>query len=383
MESTRMLTILVLVFASVVNGSQYLTVNNQNVASITLEAGQSCTIEVVSDNSDSYVNYVGFDNGIVLGNFLHLETKPEAGDLAEVTEYSVPTFYGYCIVAAGMAPPPSPGVHFVFQYEARQFGETDVKLYNETFTSVVNSVHITVIPSSMGTAFTYQGRLMDGNTPADGLYDLQFKLYNHPTGGTQQDGTIDINSLDIIDGYFTVELDFGVVFDGGARWLEIGVRPGASPVHERYTILSPRQELAPTPYALYAKTAGGDNDWMVSGNDMYSIPSGNVGIGMAYPSQKLEVAGTTKSNRFRTTLNSGAVGLEMDLTATPGGGCAPFAIWDARNGGANYLFGIRQEMDNLVFRRYTDYWEGSLGIMTLEASTGNVGIRTGSHRVHG
>jgi hypothetical protein len=28
----------------------------------------------------------------------------------------------------------------------------------------------------MGTAWTYQGRLMDANNPADGLYDLQFAL---------------------------------------------------------------------------------------------------------------------------------------------------------------------------------------------------------------
>ena len=38
----------------------------------------------------------------------------------------------------------------------------------------------------------------------------------------------DVNKpeVDVIDGYFTVELDFGSVFDGNNRWLEIGVRPG-------------------------------------------------------------------------------------------------------------------------------------------------------------
>jgi hypothetical protein len=94
--------------------------------------------------------------------------------------------------------------------------------------------------AEIGTAFTYQGRLIDANEPADGLYDFQFELYNDPCTGTQQGGTIDVNELDVIDGYFTVELDFGSVFDGDRRWLEIGVRPGELEDPNEYTTLSPR-----------------------------------------------------------------------------------------------------------------------------------------------
>jgi microcystin-dependent protein len=102
----------------------------------------------------------------------------------------------------------------------------------------------------------------------------------------------DVNKpeVDVTDGYFTVELDFGSVFDGNDRWLLIGVRPGELEDPNVYTLLSPRQEVTPTPYALYAKTAGADNDWMVSGNNMYSIPSGNVGIGTTDPEKKLDIA---------------------------------------------------------------------------------------------
>jgi hypothetical protein len=32
----------------------------------------------------------------------------------------------------------------------------------------------------MATTFTYQGRLMDANFPADGLYDLLFVLFDGP-----------------------------------------------------------------------------------------------------------------------------------------------------------------------------------------------------------
>jgi len=105
--------------------------------------------------------------------------------------------------------------------------------------------------SPMGTAWTYQGRLMDANSPANGLYDLQFKLYDSPSDGNQLASIIDINELDVLDGYLTVLLDFGSdVFIGNACWLEMGVRPGELNDPNAYTTLIPRQQITPTPYAL-------------------------------------------------------------------------------------------------------------------------------------
>jgi len=102
------------------------------------------------------------------------------------------------------------------------------------------------------TAWTYQGRLMDDNNPGEGVYDFQFKLFDDPYTGTQQGSTVDVNDLDVIDGYFTVELDFGSdVFDSDAYWLEIDVRPGGTV--DPFTILSPRQEITPTPYAMQTR----------------------------------------------------------------------------------------------------------------------------------
>ena len=303
MKTTKILIICVLALASTVHAAQSLTVNGDPCDSIVLELGQSRTVEVVSTDTLSYVAYVGFDNGVVLGDFSHLETKPQAGDRSDVVEVNQPAFYGYYVNATGISTPPSPGVHFVFQYEALQLGETDLKLYQNNPPpspgTLLDSVHITVIPlqpKPMGTAFTYQGRLLDVNSPADGLYDFQFKLYDNadPVFAAQQGSTIDINDLDVIDGYFTVELDYGSVYDGNGVWLEIGVRAGELEDPNVYTTLSPRQRTTPTPYAIYAKTAGSDSDWMVSGNDMYSIPSGNVGIGTSSPSALLDVAGNAE-----------------------------------------------------------------------------------------
>jgi microcystin-dependent protein len=55
----------------------------------------------------------------------------------------------------------------------------------------------------------------------------------------------------VTNGLFTVVLDFGGdVFDGGARYLEIALRPlgSANP----YVPIAPRQSITPTPYALHA-----------------------------------------------------------------------------------------------------------------------------------
>ncbi len=107
----------------------------------------------------------------------------------------------------------------------------------------------------MGTAITYQGRLIDANDVADGLYDFEFELYDNPGPFAAQEGnTIDINDLDVIEGQFAVELDFGSgVFDGEPRWLQIGVRPGDSNDPHAFVTLSPRIEITPVPYALMVR----------------------------------------------------------------------------------------------------------------------------------
>ena len=112
------------------------------------------------------------------------------------------------------------------------------------------------LAAPLGTAITYQGHLYDTNNVADGFYDFQFKLYDANSSGSQQGGDVNIPDLDVIDGYFTVELDFGSsVFDGNSVWLEIGVRPGVQNDPCAYTPLVPRQAITPVPYALYAASA--------------------------------------------------------------------------------------------------------------------------------
>ena len=88
-------------------------------------------------------------------------------------------------------------------------------------------LHLSVSAQGQGSAFTYQGRLTDAGNPADGLYDIRFKLFDTPDvdTGTQQGPTVTHPTVQVTKGVFTVQLDFGPgVFDGSARYIEISIR---------------------------------------------------------------------------------------------------------------------------------------------------------------
>jgi hypothetical protein len=132
------------------------------------------------------------------------------------------------------------------------------KLYKSIALLFLLIVMLAGLARAQGTAFTYQGRLTDGSNPADGMYDMQLKIFDNPAVGfgTQVGPTITLSTVQVENGVFTVLLNFGAgVFTGPTRFLEIGVRPTGSPAP--YTILDPRQAITTTPYALRASTAGG------------------------------------------------------------------------------------------------------------------------------
>jgi hypothetical protein len=272
MKSTKMLTILVLALAPMANAAQYLRVNGQDVNSITLRVGQSCDIELASDNNSPYVVSVGFDDGNTLGNFGEPQTMWQAGEMVIVTEVNEAEFYGYSIdVGVDVTDPnrPRAGLHFIFRYKALAAGESDVKLYQDSLppaATLIDTVHISVetgeatIP--LATGFTYQGRLQQNGLPVNtGQFDFRFKLYDRESGGIQLGGTETREAVDVSDeGYFTVEdLDFGrEVFNGNDRWLEIWVHRRNDP--NDYQRLSPRQRLAPTPYSIHSRGLTIPND---------------------------------------------------------------------------------------------------------------------------
>jgi hypothetical protein len=106
---------------------------------------------------------------------------------------------------------------------------------------------------AQGTAFTYQGRMIDNGTAATGAYDLKFSLFNAYTNGTAISFPQTNFATGITNGLFTSTLDFGSVFTGTNYWLALGVRTNGST--NAFTLLWPRQLLTPVPYAIFANIA--------------------------------------------------------------------------------------------------------------------------------
>ena len=104
------------------------------------------------------------------------------------------------------------------------------------------------------TIFTYQGKLNSSGSPASGVYDLKFSIYD----STNQPGVLIAGPLTnftvvVTNGLFTTPLDFGVTpFDGSDRWLEIAVRTNGGGA---FSTLAARQQITLTPYAIMARAA--------------------------------------------------------------------------------------------------------------------------------
>jgi predicted outer membrane repeat protein len=106
-------------------------------------------------------------------------------------------------------------------------------------------------------AFPYHGTLLDQGILRTDLFDLKLTSYGSSDGPDQRGASIERDDVDVVDGDFRLDLELGPdVLDGTALWLEVAVRPGDSNDPADFVTLSPRQEITPVPYALYAARSG-------------------------------------------------------------------------------------------------------------------------------
>lgn len=150
-------------------------------------------------------------------------------------------------------------------------------------------------------SFSYQGHFRQNSVPANGNYYFEFALYDQPTFGSQVGSTLILDPVAVSDGVFTVSLDFGNLFNGSDRYLEIRVRPsGGGPLN----VLTPRQLIANAPNALNANSLGGlpaasyirnsttqqtNANLNIGGN---AVIGGNIGVGTNTPAANLNIVGT-------------------------------------------------------------------------------------------
>lgn len=135
---------------------------------------------------------------------------------------------------------------------------------------------------SQTTEFSYQGRLSNPpGTPANGLFDFQFTVFDAISGGSAIVGQQRLN-VTAVNGVFNVSLDFGAgAFPGPNRYLEIAVRPTGSGA---FTTLSPRQPILSAPYAIKSlNAANADNSVSLGGlaasRFVQQDAGGNVSVG--------------------------------------------------------------------------------------------------------
>jgi hypothetical protein len=102
--------------------------------------------------------------------------------------------------------------------------------------------------------FTYQGRLSENGSPANGIYDVRLTIYDSLVSGSVAAGPITNANTIVSNGLFAVQVNCGsTVFNGADRWLELAVRTNGS--SGPYQQLVPRQPVTAAPYALRAATA--------------------------------------------------------------------------------------------------------------------------------
>ena len=98
-------------------------------------------------------------------------------------------------------------------------------------------------PTPQFTSFTYQGHLSRGGSPANGSFDMDFRLWDAETNGLPIGTPIHVSGYPVADGLFTIDLDFPGLFVGNQRWIEVTVAG---------EVLTPRQPVNSVPVAQLA-----------------------------------------------------------------------------------------------------------------------------------
>lgn len=191
-------------------------------------------------------------------------------------------------------------------------------------------------------AISYQGLLAENNTPVTGMRDFRFRLYDAAVGGSMV-GEVELFSVEVADGLFSVELDFGVApwEANEQRWVEI--ESGPADGTQTYEVIG-RQKLSAVPYAL--NTRG-----------ISVSTAGNVGIGTNAGSRPLTVRGESSwMLGLEGPFNPG-LRIASDSSASLG---ASWAIYQDSGSG------------DLLFR---DTFDGT-NRLAIDGVTGHIGIGT-------
>ncbi len=238
--------------------------------------------------------------------------------------------------------------------------------------ALLSTLNLQLSTFAQGTAFTYQGRLQNNGSPASGTYNLTFSLFNTNTSGVSIAGPVTNNAVVVTNGLFTVLIDFGPgAFTGQTNWLEIAVETNGV---NTFTTLTPRQQLTPTPYAIYAESASGLSGTL-SASQLTSVGNDN-GDGNFFVGPS---GNSTTSGSDNTAIGDYALFLNWDgynntangynaLYSNAGGsyntGIGKSALLFNTSGSANTAIGAEALYNNTI-----GYGNTAIGIDTLVYNT--------------
>lgn len=238
------------------------------------------------------------------------------------------------------------------------------------------------------TAFTYQGSLTDNGAPASGVYDIRATLFSSTGSVTPIGSSQCFDNVQVTNGIFTIQPNFGDQFDIGSRYIEIAVRNDTGldcSNSAGFVTLGPRTRLTPTPFATeslnswylgdvsYANYARTDVDEFFYGNvtmyePFYVNDSNNI-VGYLESTNSLGCRLSFESSHSARTWTIGATG----GGATEGGD--RFSIWDATSNvpglvieGASGNVGVGTTNPNQLL----DVIDGRFRVATTAAGSGNV-----------
>ena len=164
---------------------------------------------------------------------------------------------------------------------------------------------------AQGTAFTYQGRLDAKGVPANGSYDVQFALYATNVTGSAVAGPVTNSATAVSNGLFTAAVDFGPgVFTGTDYWLDVAVRTNGGGA---FSELTPRQPLAPVPYAIFANSTSNLLGTLPAAQLSGTVPMRQLPVGVITNN----ASAATLSGTFNGTVNAtGGNGVTTNMVKT-------------------------------------------------------------------
>lgn len=239
------------------------------------------------------------------------------------------------------------------------------------------------------TEFTYQGELLENGTPANGFYNFEFRLFDAPNGtGVEMSPPVELSSVPVVDGVFTVQLNFGDVWNGADKYLQIAV---AKPSDVDFTLLIPKQKINNTPMAIYALNAASFDgitsdgfiknsvneqagaNFNISGTGRANLLTAQaIGVGTTSPGAKLTVSRPTQSASHQLEIrNEGNItkpnfdGIVFTQGAAGGTELGSIKLKYRNTGRPDLSLSVRERPDALYIHGNESGRGGNVGIGTI------------------